>query len=276
VADASEAERITGARVLATVRPLPPVPERARRRADREVSPLIDQVSDTYHLLYTQLAAPSFKLPLVAVVGDTPAVTATVAANLAAAVSRHARSTLLVDTDFETHSVASVMRLRAMPGLADVLTRRLAWPEAIVSALVGRERTIDVLTSGTPTRTEALHAAVEEFNRELTHLARRFDTVVVSAPSSRRGTTPAFVSAVGPVVVCVRVARTKIATLRQLAAALEAHGATVRGLLLWEVDDPALSLPPDADAMLSRPPTEPVRAAAAESSAAAERPASLG
>lgn len=239
VADAREAEEIAGRRVLVIVRPQRTIPERTRRKADREMPPLIHPVSDTYQALYAQLADSAFNLPLVGVVGDRPLSTAAVAANLAAVAARQPRATLLVDTDIETHAVAAVAHVASAPGLTDVLDERVEWPETIAAVLVGRDRTIDVLPSGMGfAGMSALDAAVDAFRDELAHLGRRYDTVVVNIAAPRGGAPPALASAVRTAVVCACVGRTRLATLATLIARLEAQGIGIRGLVLWESPEP--------------------------------------
>jgi Mrp family chromosome partitioning ATPase len=239
IADAGEAESVAGANVLVTIGITVALPERARRRADHEVPPLIDQISDAYRLLYTQLADRSFNLPLLTVVGDEPFVTATVAANIAATVARQVRTTILVDTDFERHSVASVVRARAVPGVADVLSGLAEWPEALGSVIIGRGRTMDVLTSGSfgGAPIPDGEQGSEAFAQLLEHLTRRYECVIVSAPRSRSGAVFAAGAAAG-VVVCARTARTPVTALQELATALRARGTLIRGLVVWDREDP--------------------------------------
>lgn len=239
VADSAEAEAIAGARVLVTIgRPArPPV---RRRSADRELAPLIEPTSDTYRLLYTQLANSRFDLPLVTVIGDAPLVTATVAANLAATAARQARTTLLVDTDVAAHPVADVVRTRPTPGMVDVLARDIDWPEAITSVVVGRDRTMDVLPSGVLERGAPGAATGDALARTLAHFTRRYECVVVSAPAPRSGDAQLVVSApdAGAVIVCVCTARTRVAAFRTLLDSLRAREAPLRGIVVWDRNDP--------------------------------------
>src|SRR6185437_15321435 len=52
VSDAAEVSRVTGVPTLATLMPRTPDPERMRRRADRDIPPLIALNSESYHRLY--------------------------------------------------------------------------------------------------------------------------------------------------------------------------------------------------------------------------------
>ena len=109
VADAAEAESLSGARVLVTIGAKVEEPDRHRRSSDREIPPAIEQSSDPFRLLYGQVADATFDLTTIAVTGEHPYVTATVAANLAAIAARSGRPTLLLDTDFREQAVAKMM-----------------------------------------------------------------------------------------------------------------------------------------------------------------------
>jgi tyrosine-protein kinase Etk/Wzc len=149
IADPREAEQVSGARVLTVIKPPEIVVERSRRQADIEAPPLIDVVSESYRTLYLHIAAVEASVPIVTITGDDPGIVATVAANLAAAAAYEARSTLLVDVDPTTCSVASVLRVQPDPGLSGIILGKATWPEAIVPTTIGRDRPLDVLPSGT-------------------------------------------------------------------------------------------------------------------------------
>jgi Mrp family chromosome partitioning ATPase len=245
VADAAEAEVAAGTEALVTLGANERTQER-RRRADRQVPPLVELASDGFRLLHTQLADRSFELPLVAVLGDSPVVTAVVAANLAAAVARQVRTTLLVDADFETHSLATITRVPREPGLANVIVGDVDWSAAVRSVVVDRDRTMDVIPGGSfglmPSgRGRRLDAADTGLADILERVSRRYECVVVSMPVSRHGTMPIPTSARMPAVVCVRTARTRVLGLAELMTTLRAHGAVIRGLVIWERDDPLVA-----------------------------------
>ena len=122
IADPRETEQVSGARVLTVIKPPEVVVERSRRQADVEAPPLIDVVSESYRTLYLHIASVEASVPIVTITGDDPAIVATVAANLAASAAYEARSTLLVDVDPTTCSVASVLRIRPDPGLSGIIT----------------------------------------------------------------------------------------------------------------------------------------------------------
>lgn len=244
LADAAEAEAITGARVLAEIRSSDVPPDRSRRQADQLVPPLVNRGSDSYEQLFTFLASEPEGVRLLAVTGEDPIVTAIIAMNLAAVAAFHAHSCLLVDTDFDMQSVASVARVRPAPGVAEFLARQMAWAESVRPILVGRDRSVDVLPAGRFGGRGTLQAAMDEFRREITYLGRRYDTVVISTPASRHGTVAAVGGAAGSVLLCLRTGRSSIGVMKTIIRELREHDATIRGIVLWGSPDPAFEPPP--------------------------------
>lgn len=239
VADADEAEEITGLRVLAVVRPKTVQPERARRRADRDVSPLLDATSDAYRLLYLHVANLVPRLQIVTVSGDDAAITATVGANLAAAATYDARSTLLIDAELSACAVSSVLGVRAEPGLGDVLAGRADWTETVIPAMIGRERSLDVIPSGlcgdpprgfdpAPTR------------HSLARIARRYDLVVLVVPPRDIQRGDGSILPAPDVIYCAHVGETRTTALRAGTDALRGAGARIRGLVLWNAEVPLI------------------------------------
>lgn len=261
VSDGAEAEAATGARVLVTIGRQVGTGELRRRRADQQVPPLITLGSEEYQLLYTQLADRAFNVPLLAVVGDDAMVTAVVAANLAAVVARQVRTTLLVDADAPSRSASIVTRTRAPRGLQDVLAGRVEWSEVIRSVVVGRERTMDVLPAGPLGSGASLSASRNALSQLMQHLARRYECVIVSAPRSGQGAIPAATGVVREVIVCVRTGRTSLEMLHQLLSALAPDGAKLRGIVLWDREDPT-PLSASAGASEAEPPAIAADAAA--------------
>lgn len=240
VADAREIERLVSLPVIARVGPAERMPERSRRQADREVAPIIDQANDTYRQVYLTLADGATNLPTVAITGDEPSVVATMSINLAVAAAHQARHALVIDADVTVHSVSAALHVPPAPGATESLTGEVEWPEVIVHAVVGRDRTIDVIPAGR--RRGASEVAARTLRDAVAHLARRYDTVVVSAPWLREVPIEDMVSASPGVVVVARTGRTTAVGLRRLVAAIGRAGGTVRGLVAWEAPDPVIPL----------------------------------
>ena len=72
ISDAHEAERVTGVRVLATVRPRPRDPDRMRRSTDRLMPPYFDPAAAAYQLTYLHLARTGASRLVLTVVSADP------------------------------------------------------------------------------------------------------------------------------------------------------------------------------------------------------------
>lgn len=229
VADAPEAERLTALRVLAIARLRDTPANRARRAADRLLSPLLDPTHDAYRMLAWHLTAQWPADGIITVTGDEPWVCATVAANLAAVLANDARITLLIDADFRVDAVRAVLDLPRSLGLAAVLENRRKWSESLIPVAVGRSRMLDVLPSGTRERPLG-EAEADALKTEIRRAARRHDaTIVVSSLTGARRTR-----AGDDVIICAAQTRTRLRTLGGAAATLIDGGARVRGVVLWD------------------------------------------
>lgn len=240
ISDPREAEQISGARVLTVIKPPEVVVERSRRQADVEAPPLIDVVSESYRTLYLHIASVEASVPIVTITGDDPGIVATVAANLAASAAYEARSTLLVDVDPTTCSVASVLRIRPDPGLSGIITGSATWPEAIVPTTIGRDRPLDVLPSGT--RRSGLPEAnvVEEVRKELARMQRRYDFIIIAAPTSYVQRSASSIIPAPDVIFCARIAHTTVSGLKTAVDSLRGADMRIHGLVLWDAEMPQL------------------------------------
>jgi Mrp family chromosome partitioning ATPase len=240
IADPREAEQVSGARVLTVVRPPEVVVERSRRQADVEAPPLIDVVSESYRTLYLHIASVEASVPIVTITGDDPGIVATVAANLAASAAYEARSTLLVDVDPTTCSVASVLRIRPDPGLSGIITGSATWPEAIVPTTIGRDRPLDVLPSGTRRSGLPESNVVEEVKKELARMQRRYDFIIIAAPTSYVQRSANSIIPAPDVILCARIAHTTVGGLKTAVDTLRGADMRIHGLVLWDAEMPQL------------------------------------
>jgi len=240
IADPREAEQISGARVLTVIKPPEVVVERSRRQADVEAPPLIDVVSESYRTLYLHIASVEASVPIVTITGDDPGIVATVASNLAASAAYEARSTLLVDVDPTTCSVASVLRIRPDPGLSGIITGNATWPEAIVSTTIGRDRPLDVLPSGTRRAGLPEPDVVEEVRKELARMQRRYDFIIITAPTSYVQRSASSIIPAPDVIMCARIAHTTIGGLKSAVDSLRGADMRIHGLVLWDAEMPQL------------------------------------
>jgi Mrp family chromosome partitioning ATPase len=239
VSDLQEAERVTGTRVLAVVRPREIPPERGRRKADLRLPPLIDPTSDAYRLLASHASVSGATRAVVTVTGDVPSVTATIAANIAAVSANEMRSTMLVDADLEHRPVASVLRLPSTSGVASVLRGEADLPAAAVQTLVGRDRWLEVAPSGVDHRGPITSREAEALRDAINRAARHYELTVIVSPFERAND----VRVAPAVLVCAHVAHTLVATLRGAVATLRDSGAQIIGIVLWAADAPSLDPP---------------------------------
>jgi Mrp family chromosome partitioning ATPase len=240
IADAREAEQISGARVLTVVKPPEVVVERSRRQADVEAPPLIDVVSESYRTLYLHIASVEASVPIVTITGDDPGIVATVASNLAASAAYEARSTLLVDVDPTTCSVASVLRIRPDPGLSGIITGTATWPEAVIPTTIGRDRPLDVLPSGTRRAGMPEENVVNEVRSELARMQRRYDFIIIAAPTSYVQRSASSIIPAPDVIFCARVAHTTVGSLKTAVDTLRGADMRIHGLVLWDAEMPQL------------------------------------
>jgi len=239
VADAYEVERATGVRVLGVIRPLPATGERGRRASDRAAPAYIDPGADGHQLIYLHIATAGANVLMLTVTGDNPDVSAVVAINFVAIAADEARSTLLIDTDSAASSVASAIRLRPSQGLSGLIGDKLSWPEAIRTARVGRDSTIDVVPSGVDA--PPFQAVSELLRRDANRLARRYDAIVLVSGAEQVINGLPSALPIPDVVYCVRAGQTSIAALKKALEDIEAAGGRVRGIVLWNAPDPLLA-----------------------------------
>lgn len=240
IADPREAEQVSGARVLTVIKPPEVVVERSRRQADVEAPPLIDVVSESYRTLYLHIASVEASVPIVTITGDDPGIVATIASNLAASAAYEARSTLLVDVDPTTCSVASVLRIRPDPGLSGIITGNATWPEAIVPTTIGRDRPLDVLPSGTRRVGPPEPDVVEEVRKELARMQRRYDFIIITAPTSYVQRSATSIIPAPDVILCARIAHTTVGGLKSAVDSLRGADMRIHGLVLWDAEMPQL------------------------------------
>ena len=253
VADSYEIERATGARVLGVIRPLARSPERGRRAADRNGPPYLDPGADGHQLIYLTIATAGTDVVMLTVVGDNPAVSAIVAVNFAAIAAQEARATLLVDTE-AADTVEMALRLPASPGVLGLIEGKVSWPEAIRPARTGRDRTIDVVSSGHGTLPlDELKALLQ---RDIARLSRRYDAVVLVSALDQVSMGLPTALPIPDVVYCARTGQTPVAELKKSLEEIELAGCRVRGVVLWDAPDPALLEQQAAPQQARREPAE--------------------
>ena len=253
VADSYEIERATGVRVLGVIKPISRSPERGRRAFDRNGPPYLDPGADGHQLIYLTIATAGTDVVMLTVAGDDPAVSAIVAVNFGAIAAQEARATLLVDTD-AADTVETMLRLPASPGVMGLIEGKVSWPEAIRSARTGRDRTIDVVSSGHGVL--PLDDLKALFQRDIARLSRRYDAVILVSPPDQVSMGLPTALPIPDVVYCARAGQTPIAELKKTLEDVQLAGCRVRGVVLWDAPDPAL-LEQEAPASAPPPRREP-------------------
>lgn len=239
IADALEAERATGVRVLGVINPLPPSPERGRRAADRAGPQYLDPGGDGHQLVYLTIATVGSSTVMITVTGDSPTIAAVVAMNFAAIAADEARSTILIDTDSAASSVTAALRIRGSAGMSGMVNDGATWSDVRRTARLGRDRTADVVPSGAGAL--STEGVSELLQRESARLVKRYDAiVVVSSPEQVIAGVPSALP-VADVVYCVRAGHTSIEDLKQAVASIQESGSNVRGLVLWNAPQPVLA-----------------------------------
>ena len=239
VADAAEAERATGVRVLGVIKPVASSPERGRRAADRAAPPYIDPGADGHQLVYLTIAPAGANVVMVTITGDSPGVSAVVAVNFATIAADEARGTILIDTDAATSSVSAALRLRPGAGVMGIVEGRADWGETTRETRIGRDRVIDVVPSGEGSAAPAEIAAI--LQRDIGRLSRQYDAIVlVSTPEQVIGGLAAALP-IPDVLVCARAGTTPVSRLKAMIAEIEQSGGRTRGIVLWQAPDPVLS-----------------------------------
>jgi hypothetical protein len=241
VTDATELERYLGARVLATVETPMPSVDRGRREADRAAPPYFDPGAEAYQLSYLGLATEHPTLLVTTVTGDDPAIAAVVACNLAAVAADEARNTLVVDLESSCRASAA-LRARLEPGMTGIASGSASWPDATVSARVGRDKSVDLVPCGTGPAPEP-GRLIDLLRNDAMRLARYYDAVflVADPPLLTAGLPPALPAP--DIIYCVQPGITPLKQLKAQLNAIRDAGGTIRGLILWNAERPLLPTP---------------------------------
>ena len=238
IADAHEAERVAGVRVISVIRPRPPSPDRGRRLADRVAPPHLDPANDAHQLVWLFVAPPASSLLMLTITGESSLIAGIIAANLGAVATEEARNVILIDADGRSAPVSSALRLNPRPGLHDIVAGRVGWPEATQHATIGRDRVIDVVPSGFETSASDQRLVSELLRRDAGRLTRHYDTVIIVAPKDLAlGDLPAVLP-MHDVIYCARLGYTRHAELKEAIRGIRLAGGNPLGVVLWDDLDP--------------------------------------
>ena len=240
VSDATEVERTTGARVMASVVPARNGAEFDRRKADRLAPGYLDPKSESYQLAYLHVEQSAASPDVVTVLGDDPDVCAIVTMNIAAIAAEDARSVLVIDAAGRGDAIRSLLPFSPSADLADLIGGISSWVDATAHVAVGRDRTIDAVTG---TRSTAPGGLIELIERERQRLGRHYDTVFVIGTLDL---VPAIAenAFVEGTVLTATAGKTRLTRLVESATTLRDKGRRLYGVVLWDGPPPRLSARP--------------------------------
>ncbi|MGE5731330.1 MAG: hypothetical protein ACM37U_05270, partial [Gemmatimonas sp.] len=142
-----------------------------------------------------------------------------------------------------TSPVAAALRIRAEPGLTDVVNHDIDWAELTTQAMVGRDRVIDVIPSGLAS--EALDGArvTALFRREAARLSRHYEAIIVVSSIEQAVAGIPGALPIPDTILCARVGHTRLADLQAALDGIRAAGGAPLGIVLWDALPPALPTP---------------------------------
>jgi len=243
VSDEHELERVTGSRVLATIRPRPRDPDRDRRLSDRMAPPYFDPGAAGYQLTYLHVSRTGASRLVLTIIAADTSIAAVVGMNVAAIAADEARSTIIIDTDSRALPVAAALRSHAEPGIADIVRHHIDWSEVTTQTMIGRDRVLDVIPSGVSAGRLDPAVVTELFRQEANRLARHYEAIVVVADVEQAAAGLPGALPIPDTIVCARVGHTRLADLQSALDGVRAGGGNPLGVVLWDSVEPALPTP---------------------------------
>lgn len=224
--DSAEIERFTGVTLLGSI---PKehggdvLPSLTRPRSGR---------AEAYRHVRTNLEFTSAEGMPRSVVVTSPAPgegKSSLSANLAIVAARSGRNVVLVDADLRKPSVAKYFGLQSSVGLADVLSGRWRWQEALVP--VDGER-IHILTSGPIPRFPSELVGSAAMSDLIQQLEAHFDFVIIDTPPVLPVSDALVIGVnVDGVIVVARMVETRRAALRRAVDAVRKVNANLLGIV---------------------------------------------
>lgn len=243
VSDEHELERVTGTRVLATIRPRPRDPDRDRRLSDRMAPPYFDPRAAGYQLTYLHVSRTGASRLVLTIAAADTSIGAVVGMNVAAIAADEARSTIIIDTDARALPVAAAFRTHAEPGLADIIRDHIDWAEVTTQTMVGRDRVIDIIPSGVSATQLDAAVVTALFRQEASRLARHYEAIVVVADIDQVSAGLPGALPIPDTIVCARVGHTRLEDLQMALDRIRAAGGNPLGVVLWDAVPPVLPTP---------------------------------
>jgi len=241
LADASEAERIVRAPVLATVRD-------AMLDGPARFQP---SGIDPFRILYLGLTATGTRVRTSIVTGADPVIVAATAARLAIASAADHRQTLIVDLDPVEIPLSRTFRERAEPGTTDALARAFTWREVARPVGSSDGLPITLLPAGTERQDFVSGTERQELMDSFTRLRATYELTIVAAPPGQMAVAGTLVDA-SPVILTATVGETALSDLEREVADLRAANHRIQGVVLWDAPRPELPSRAELAALLSK------------------------
>jgi capsular polysaccharide biosynthesis protein len=229
-----DVEQAVGAPVLAVI----PRPRRSKESPLIVVTEPRSPAADAYRRLIVRLlASPNGHGPLrrvtrtIAVVGlDERADTATVVANLGAAMALSGRTVLLTFAGSDGSGLETIFGIHPGPGINDVIRRDAPLRDAIQSTMI---ESLGIAPAGSDAGgwalldTEAVRFAMDE-------MISRVEVVLVDAPARAAAEASALVAACDAVMLVGSLHSTSLEDARRVRSELDLLGTSSLGIVMFE------------------------------------------
>lgn len=241
LADAGEAERLTGTRVLATVKDaLLDGPARFRPSG-----------VDPFRMLYLGLTATGTRARTAVIAGPDLEISAATGARLAIAAAADHRNTLIVDLDPQSIALSRTFRERAEPGMRDVLARAFTWREVARAVGSSDGPTITLVPAGTERDDEVTGEARANVLAEFERLQSVHELSLAVAPLSGLDLAMSLLPG-SPILLTAVAGETSVEALVAAVATQRGAGHRVAGLVIWDAPRPLLPSRAELAAELSK------------------------
>ena len=155
-----------------------------------------------------------------------------VAANLAISISQTGKKVLLVDADCRHPIQHELLGLDTEPGLTDILTEKLTWPEAVKTSSIGN---ISVIASGQEDGQIEASAALSSSRMDefISLWQKEFDVIIFDSPAAVLASESIAVgSKVNGIVLVIKAGATKRDVVLQAKELIEYSGGNILGIAL--------------------------------------------
>lgn len=155
-----------------------------------------------------------------------------VAANLAVSISQTGKKVLLVDADCRHPIQHELLGLDTEPGLTDILTEKLTWPEAAKTSSIGN---ISVIASGQEDGQIEASAALSSSRMDefISLWQKEFDVIIFDSPAAVLASESIAVgSKVNGIVLVIKAGATKRDVVLQAKELIEYSGGNILGIAL--------------------------------------------